>query len=90
MRIVLAMLMTLLLVGCSDTDSQSNTTQASQPEQMVEWMLVTTWPKNYPGVGLVPENFATKVAPMSAGRLRITVSGAGLLVPAFQVFDSVS
>ena len=35
MRIVLAMLMTLLLVGCSDTDSQSNTTQASQPEQIV-------------------------------------------------------
>ena len=90
MRILLPMLMTLLLVGCSDTDSQSNTTQASQPEQTFEWKLVTTWPKNYPGLGLGPENFATKVAAMSAGRLKIKVYGAGQLVPAFEVFDAVS
>jgi TRAP-type mannitol/chloroaromatic compound transport system substrate-binding protein len=51
---------------------------------------VTTWPKNYPGLGSAPENFANRVAAMSGGRLTIKVFGAGQLVPAFEVFDAVS
>lgn len=90
MRIVLATLMAMLLIGCADNDSQSTVTQVAQPEEMFKWKLVTTWPKNYPGLGLAPENFASKVAAMSAGRLKIKVYGAGQLVPAFEVFDAVS
>jgi TRAP-type mannitol/chloroaromatic compound transport system substrate-binding protein len=52
--------------------------------------LVTTWPKNYPGLGTAPENFAKRVAAMSNGRLQVKVFGAGQLVPAFEVFDAVS
>ena len=51
---------------------------------------MTTWPKNYPGLGSAPENFANRVAAMSGGRLTIKVFGAGQLVPAFEVFDAVS
>ena len=83
MRIVLATLMAMLLIGCADNDSQSTVTQVAQPEEMFKWKLVTTWPKNYPGLGLAPENFASKVAAMSAGRLKIKVYGAGQLVPGF-------
>ena len=90
MRIVLATLMSILLIGCSDNDSQSTVIQAVQPQETFEWKLVTTWPKNYPGLGLAPENFASKVAAMSAGRLKVKVYGAGQLVPAFEVFDAVS
>ena len=90
MRIVLATLMAILLIGCSDNDSQSTVIQAVQPQETFEWKLVTTWPKNYPGLGLAPENFASKVAAMSAGRLKVKVYGAGQLVPAFEVFDAVS
>lgn len=56
----------------------------------VEWKLVTTWPKNFPGLGSAPENFARYVNEMSAGRLKITVFGAGEIVPAFEVFEAVS
>ena len=44
--------------------------------------MVTTWPKNYPGVGLGAENLAKLVDEMSDGRLQIKVYGNGELVPA--------
>ena len=56
----------------------------------IEWKLVTTWPKNLPGLGSAPENFARYVREMSKGRLDIRVYGAGEIVPAFEVFDAVS
>ncbi|MCB1675424.1 MAG: TRAP transporter substrate-binding protein [Halioglobus sp.] len=54
------------------------------------WKLVTTWPKNFPGLGSGAENFARYVNEMSAGRLSVHVYGAGEIVPAFEVFDAVS
>ena len=54
------------------------------------WKLVTTWPKNLPGLGAAPENFARYVNEMSGGRLEVRVFGAGEIVPAFEVFDAVS
>ncbi len=55
-----------------------------------EWKLVTTWPKNFPGLGRAPENFADMVNAMSNGRLRVRVYGGGEIVPALGVFDAVS
>ena len=54
------------------------------------WKMVTTWPKNFPGLGLGPENFSRIVEAMSNGRLTVRVYGAGEVVPAFGVFDAVS
>ncbi|GAA5524659.1 monocarboxylate 2-oxoacid-binding periplasmic protein all3028 [Microbulbifer aestuariivivens] len=62
----------------------------SSGQQTFQWKLVTTWPKNFPGLGSAPERFAEKVAQMSAGRLKIHVYGAGELVPAMGVFGAVS
>ena len=58
--------------------------------EVIEWTLVTTWPKGLPGLGAAPENFARRVNEASGGRLRIKVFGAGEIVPAFEVFDAVS
>lgn len=55
-----------------------------------QWKMVTTWPKNLPGLGSAAENFSKYVDEMSAGRLKVHVYGAGELVPAFEVFDAVS
>ena len=61
----------------------------SAPE-IIEWKLVTTWPKNLPALGTAPERLAESVAVMSGGRFRIKVYAGGELVPAFEVFDAVS
>lgn len=54
------------------------------------WKIVTTWPKNLPGLGAGPENFTRLIDEMSGGRLTARVYGAGEMVPAFEVFDAVS
>jgi TRAP-type mannitol/chloroaromatic compound transport system substrate-binding protein len=78
-----------LLQGCgADTQSQNGATQA--PAKNYKWKLVTSWPKNFPGLGRGPETFATYVNEMSGGRLEVTVYGAGELVPGFEVFNAVS
>lgn len=67
-----------------------NAGELGQGGDTIEWKLVTTWPKNLPGLGHTPEVFAQMVSEMSAGRMHIKVYGAGEIVPAFEVFDAVS
>lgn len=55
----------------------------------IEWRMVTTWPKNFPGLGVSAERIATKITEMSGGRLSIRVYAAGELVPAFESIDAV-
>lgn len=52
--------------------------------------LVTTWPKNFPGLGMSPERIAARITEMTDGALDIKVYAAGELVGAFEAFDAVS
>jgi TRAP-type mannitol/chloroaromatic compound transport system substrate-binding protein len=90
MRIIVTVLFALFLVSCSGGKDKTVVPGVMDKQQSFKWKLVTTWPKNYPGLGTAPENFAKKVNAMSDGRLQIKVFGAGQLVPAFEVFDAVS
>jgi len=85
----------VLVVGlwAADTRDQGRplpTVDSRSDTPDYRWKLVTTWPKNLPGLGAAPENFARYVNEMSGGRLEIRVFGAGEIVPAFEVFDAVS
>ena len=76
-----------LLMACGQAE-QGTTGEAKA--QNYSWSLVTTWPKNYPGLGMAPERFSKLVDQMSQGQLKVTVYGAGEFVPAMGVFDAVS
>ena len=52
--------------------------------------MVTTWPKNFPGLGTAPENIAKRVRAMTDGQIDIKIYAAGELVGAFESFDAVS
>jgi TRAP-type mannitol/chloroaromatic compound transport system substrate-binding protein len=78
-----------LLVGCGQSNKEP-TTISGESRSVFKWKLVTTWPKNYPGLGSAPENFARIVNEMSGGQLSIKVYGAGEIVPAMEVFSAVS
>ncbi|OUS15486.1 ABC transporter substrate-binding protein [Gammaproteobacteria bacterium 50_400_T64] len=82
----------LLLAACGEQQAASSSEggAAVAEQKTFKWKLVTTWPKNYPGLGMAPENFATLVDRMSQGRLKVKVYGAGQMVPAMEVFDAVS
>lgn len=60
------------------------------PAKTYHWKMVTSWPKNTPGLGVNAEKVAQVIKEMSAGRLQIHVYGANELVPAMGVFDAVS
>ncbi len=52
--------------------------------------MVTTWPKNFPGLGTAPENIAKRVRLMTDEQIDIKIFAAGELVGAFEAFDAVS
>ena len=66
------------------------TAPAVQAKQKLRWKMVTTWPKNFPGLGTGANKLADLITEMSGGRLTVKVYGAKELVPAFEVFDAVS
>jgi len=80
----------LLLSACGNDKASDSAVVGVKPEKTYQWKLVTSWPKNFPGLGMAPEKFAENVKTMSGGRLTIKVYGAGELVPGFEVFDTVS
>ena len=75
------------LSGCKP---QASSDCVASAQQQFNWKMVTSWPKNFPGVGVGAERFARVVEEMSDGRLKIKVYAAGELVPALEVFDAVS
>lgn len=79
-----------VLAGCGpDSACDSNASTAARGKT-IHWKMVTTWPKNFPGLGTGAEFLADIINEMSGGRLQVKVYGAGELVPAFEIFDYVS
>lgn len=52
--------------------------------------LVTTWPKNFPGLGTGAQRFADRITQASDGKLTVKLYAAGELVPPFESHDAVS
>lgn len=78
------------LTGCGKLADTSAAPQPAAAGKRIEWKMVTSWPKNFPGVGVGAERFAALVDAMSGGRLKVKIYAAGELVPALEVFDAVS
>lgn len=76
------------LTGCEPVSRAD--CESSGDDRVFRWKMVTSWPKNFPGVGAGAERFARLVTEMTRGRLEVQVYAAGELVPALEVFDAVS
>ena len=55
-----------------------------------ELKLVTTWPKNFPGLGTGAQRMADRITAATDGALTVKLFAAGELVPPFESFDAVS
>lgn len=55
----------------------------------ITWRMVTTWPKNFPGLGVGAQRLADRITAASGGRLTVQVFSAGELVPPLQSLDAV-
>jgi len=78
------------LSACGQKSEENSAAVTAQPAKTYHWKMVTTWPKNFPGLGTGANQVARLIEEMSGGRIRVKVYGAGELVGAFEVFDAVS
>jgi TRAP-type mannitol/chloroaromatic compound transport system substrate-binding protein len=62
----------------------------TQNQRSIELKMVTTWPKNFPGLGTRAVEFAEDIGKATNGRIKIRVYAAEEMVPALQAFDAVS
>jgi len=92
-------LKTAALVGIgasvvSSCNTESVNTDISAPNinsnKKYKWKMVTTWPPNFPVLGIGAVKYAEWVNEMTDGQIKIKVYGGGTLVPALEVFDAVS
>ncbi|MBT8061026.1 MAG: TRAP transporter substrate-binding protein [Xanthomonadales bacterium] len=81
-----------LLAACgnrSESAADCPETSESRPAETFEWKMVTTWPRDFPGLGTGANYLARIIGEMSDGRLTVKVYGGNELVPPFEVFDAV-
>jgi TRAP-type mannitol/chloroaromatic compound transport system substrate-binding protein len=55
----------------------------------ITWRMVTTWPRNFPGLGTGAQRVADRITAASDGALTVEVFAAGEMVPALQSLDAV-
>ena len=78
------------LMGAGAAAAVSALPGTSLANKTIRWKMVTTWPKNFPGLGTGANFLARLIGEMSGGRIHVKVYGAKELVGAFEVFDAVS
>ncbi|KAA3630379.1 MAG: ABC transporter substrate-binding protein [Proteobacteria bacterium] len=54
-----------------------------------KWTMVSTWPRNLPGLGTGAQYFADMVTQVSGGDFTIELHPSGEIVPAFESIDAV-
>ena len=59
-------------------------------QDRLEVAIVTTWPRDFPGLGTGAQRFAKRVQDMSDGRIQVSYFAAGERVGAFDSFDEVA
>jgi len=80
-----------LLSACKGkpADANCSTGLAAAADEAIEWKMVTTWPRDFPGLGTGAANLAELIGKLSNGRLTVKVYGGNELVPPLEVFDAV-
>jgi len=78
-----------LLGACAKQDNPQTECKEQRGQQSFKWKMVTSWPRDFPGLGTGASHLAESINQLSAGRLKIKVYGGNELVPPFEVFDAV-
>ena len=55
-----------------------------------EMVIVSSWPRDFPGLGLSAQRLAARIPELSDGRITTQYFAAGERVGAFDVFDEVA
>jgi TRAP-type mannitol/chloroaromatic compound transport system substrate-binding protein len=80
-----------LLAACGSKSETTDCVEGSSGPVTdgIKWKMVTTWPRDFPGLGTGASHLAELIGKLSNGRLSVEVYGGNELVPPFEVFDAV-
>lgn len=70
--------------------SEGNIASPNINRGLKQFRMTTSWPKDFPGLGQMPNRFAKAISEMSDGRIEVKVFAAGELVGGLEGFDAVS
>jgi TRAP-type mannitol/chloroaromatic compound transport system substrate-binding protein len=59
-------------------------------QERIEIAMVTTWPRDFPGLGTGAQRFAKRIGDMSDGRIQVEYFAGGERVKPFDSFDEVA
>jgi len=79
-----------LLSACTKQTEAPTECAGQSPAETFTWKMVTSWPRDFPGLGTGASRLAESINKLSNGRLTIKIYGGNELVPPFEVFDAVS
>ena len=78
-----------LLSACGNKSGPQTVCEGQTTTETFAWKMVTSWPRDFPGLGIGANRLAESINTLSNGRLQIKVYGGNELVPPFEVFDAV-
>jgi len=76
------------LVGTAAAASTLATPAIAQAKK--ELVIVSTWPRDFPGLGISAQRLAARITELTEGAITTTYFAAGERVGAFDVFDDVA
>ena len=81
------------LKGAAVTASAAGVSTLAAPaiaQGTVEMAIVSTWPRDFPGLGTSAQRAAARIGELSEGRINVTYYAAGEKVGAFDSLDEVA
>ncbi len=77
-------------VGAGATVAAAALSTPAIAQDRKEMVIVSTWPRDFPGLGISAQRLATRIPELTDGRIQVTYFAAGEKVGAFDVLDEVS
>ena len=77
-------------VGAGATAAATTLVAPAIAQQRIEMAMVSTWPRDLPGLGTGAQRLAKRLSDMTDGRIQVQYFAAGERVGAFDSFDEVA
>ncbi|MDY7018676.1 MAG: TRAP transporter substrate-binding protein DctP [Chloroflexota bacterium] len=87
--LIILVVIVSLVVACAPASTPEATPKPTPAPEVIKWRMGTCWPESLHTL-LGIDKFPEYVEEMSGGRFLIDLYAAGVVVPAYEVFDAVS
>ena len=80
----------ILIGGAGGVAAAATLSTPAIAQSRIEIAMVSTWPRDFPGLGTGAQRFASRLGDATDGRMQVTYYAAGERVGAFDSFDEVA